>query len=79
MPSLEYGQDYADIREQVARICGTFPGEYWQDLDDKAEYPHAFVDALTESGYLAALINFRMIANALWWTDEAVKRIGMSA
>jgi biuret amidohydrolase len=30
-------------------------------------------------GYLAALINFRMIANALWWTDEAVKRIGMSA
>jgi nicotinamidase-related amidase len=26
-------------------------------------------------GYLAALINFRMIANALWWTDEAVQRI----
>lgn len=30
-------------------------------------------------GYLAALINFRMIANAVWWTDEAVKRIGNSA
>ncbi len=27
-------------------------------------------------GYLAALINFRMIANAVWWTDDAVKRIG---
>ena len=26
-------------------------------------------------GYLAALINFRMIANAVWWTDEAVQRI----
>lgn len=26
-------------------------------------------------GYLAALINFRYIANALWTTDEAVKRI----
>ncbi len=26
-------------------------------------------------GYLAALINFRFIANALWTTDEAVKRI----
>jgi len=26
-------------------------------------------------GYLAALINFRMIANAVWWTDEAVGRI----
>lgn len=30
-------------------------------------------------GYLAALINFRMIANAVWWTDEAVKRISLAA
>ena len=30
-------------------------------------------------GYLAALINFRMIANAVWWTDETVERIGNSA
>ena len=30
-------------------------------------------------GYLAALINFRYIANALWTTDEAVKRINASS
>ncbi|MEL7444233.1 MAG: cysteine hydrolase [Pseudomonadota bacterium] len=30
-------------------------------------------------GYLAALINFRMIANAVWWTDDAVKRIEAGA
>ncbi|MDD9908164.1 MAG: cysteine hydrolase [Ahrensia sp.] len=30
-------------------------------------------------GYLAALINFRMIANAVWWTDEAVQRIAKGA
>ena len=30
-------------------------------------------------GYLAALINFRMIANAVWWTDDAVKRISSGA
>jgi nicotinamidase-related amidase len=30
-------------------------------------------------GYLAALVNFRMIANALWWTDEAVERIALAA
>jgi nicotinamidase-related amidase len=30
-------------------------------------------------GYLAAIINFRYIANALWTTDEAVERIGASA
>jgi len=30
-------------------------------------------------GYLAALINFRMIANAVWWTDEAVERISSAS
>lgn len=30
-------------------------------------------------GYLAALINFRMIANGVWWTDEAVERISRAA
>ncbi|GHD42340.1 hypothetical protein GCM10017083_07270 [Thalassobaculum fulvum] len=30
-------------------------------------------------GYLAAIINFRMVANAVWWTDEAVERIARSA
>jgi len=48
--------DYPDIRDAVAKICEGFPGEYWRDLDDRSEYPHAFVDALTESGFLAALI-----------------------
>ena len=56
MPELDYGTDYADIREQVARLCTQFPGEYWQGLDDRADYPHEFVDLLTESGFLAALI-----------------------
>ena len=54
--SLELGDDYADIREQVRRICEGFPGSYWQQLDEQSEYPHAFVDALTRSGYLGALI-----------------------
>jgi len=30
-------------------------------------------------GYLASLINFRMIANGLWWTEEAVDRMMTSA
>ncbi|MBV1926991.1 MAG: cysteine hydrolase [Rhodobacteraceae bacterium] len=30
-------------------------------------------------GYLAALINFRMVANGVWWTDEAVNRIANGA
>lgn len=30
-------------------------------------------------GYLAALINFRMVANGVWWTDDAVNRIANGA
>jgi acyl-CoA dehydrogenase len=48
--------DYADIRESVRALCARFPGEYWRDLDRERAYPTAFVNALTEAGYLAALI-----------------------
>ena len=48
--------DYAEIREEVAKLCARFPGAYWRKLDETRDYPTAFVQALTESGYLAALI-----------------------
>ena len=54
--SIELGSDYSDIRESVRRICADYPGTYWRDLDERQAYPEAFVDALTEAGYLAALI-----------------------
>lgn len=44
------------IRQSVIALCNNFPGEYWRDLDQKREYPTAFVDALTEAGFLAVLI-----------------------
>ena len=47
---------WADIRDGVAKVCEPFDNAYWNDLDAKSEYPHAFVDALTEAGYLGALI-----------------------
>ncbi|NNU80157.1 acyl-CoA/acyl-ACP dehydrogenase [Halovulum dunhuangense] len=56
MTEMAIDNDYADIREQVERICAGFPGEYWRKLDAEAGYPEEFVRALTESGYLAALI-----------------------
>jgi acyl-CoA dehydrogenase len=48
--------DYREIREEVAKLCGEFPGEYWQKLDREHAYPSEFVQALTQAGYLAALI-----------------------
>jgi acyl-CoA dehydrogenase len=48
--------DYPEIRESVRRICEDFPGEYWRKLEDNRAYPTEFVRALTEAGYLGALI-----------------------
>ncbi len=54
--TMELGADYDDIRKSVRAICERFPGEYWRALEDAQEYPEEFVRALTEAGYLAALI-----------------------
>lgn len=54
--SIPLGDDYPEIRESVRRICEKFPGEYWRDLDARSAYPEAFVQALTEAGYLSVLI-----------------------
>jgi acyl-CoA dehydrogenase len=47
--------DLRDIRQAVAQLCDDFPGEYWRGLEPD-RYPEEFVAALTEHGWLAALI-----------------------
>lgn len=46
----------AAIAEGVRSVCTRFDEEYWRKLDEEREYPTEFVRALTEAGYLAALI-----------------------
>jgi acyl-CoA dehydrogenase len=47
---------HKDLRAGVRELCRSFPDTYWRELDARREYPDAFVKALTEAGYLAALI-----------------------
>jgi acyl-CoA dehydrogenase len=49
-------EDIAQIRASVRALCARFPGEYWRVLDRERAYPTEFVTALTEAGFLAALI-----------------------
>jgi len=49
-------ESYDEIRDGVAKLCEAYPGAYWRELDRERAYPTAFVNALTEAGYLAALI-----------------------
>ncbi len=34
---------HAEIREEVAKLCARFPGEYWRRLDAARAYPTEFV------------------------------------
>jgi acyl-CoA dehydrogenase len=54
--TIETGEDYPEIREGVKRVCADFPGSYWRGLEENLDYPTEFVQALTASGYLGALI-----------------------
>jgi acyl-CoA dehydrogenase len=47
------------LRHEVRALCMRFPDPYWRDLDRRREYPEAFVQALTDAGWLAALIPTR--------------------
>lgn len=49
-------EDRRAIREAVRTLCRDFPDAYWREVDKSERYPQEFVDALTASGYLAALI-----------------------
>ena len=47
---------YQPLREALRDMCQSFDSKYWQEVDEARGYPEAFVQTLTEAGWLAALI-----------------------
>ena len=47
---------HQELREAMRALCGRFAPSYWQKVDHDRGYPEEFVTALTEAGWLAALI-----------------------
>ena len=56
MSAASDSDPHRDLRQAIADLCRRFPDSYWRGLDRRAEYPEQFVRALTDAGYLAALI-----------------------
>jgi acyl-CoA dehydrogenase len=54
--SEQSAADERELREGVRNVCAAYPDAYWRELDAKRAYPDAFVAALTDAGFLAALI-----------------------
>ncbi|MDX5361639.1 MAG: acyl-CoA/acyl-ACP dehydrogenase [Alphaproteobacteria bacterium] len=53
---FEDDEEIAQIRKAVRDLCARYPGAYWRELDRKRAYPTEFVKAISDAGYLAALI-----------------------
>jgi acyl-CoA dehydrogenase len=66
------GDTLASLRRNVGELCRRFPDTYWRERERHREYPQEFVKALTESGYLAALIPEQYGGAGLGITEAAV-------
>src|SRR6187200_2891366 len=64
--------EYSDYRRAVRELCAGFDSTYWRSLDERAEYPEAFVTALTKAGWLAALIPSEYGGGGLGITEASV-------
>ena len=56
LKDLPQGEEIAQIRQSVRKLCEAYPAEYWRKLDREHAYPTEFVDALSAAGYLSVLI-----------------------
>jgi acyl-CoA dehydrogenase len=54
--NFEYTDTQEEIRAAVRRLCEEFGADYWRGCDEREAYPEEFVQAMTNAGWLAALI-----------------------
>ena len=64
--------DHDDLREAVRALCARYDGAYWRRIDEERGYPEAFADALTEAGWLAALIPQEYGGSGLGLTEASI-------
>ena len=65
-------ETHQDLRTAVRELCRSFPDAYWRELDARRAYPDAFVKALTDAGYLAALIPEEFGGSGLGMAEAAI-------
>jgi len=63
---------HTDLREGVRAVCNEFDNAYWQQIDEARGYPEAFVKALTDAGWLSALIPEEFGGSGLTLTEASI-------
>ena len=64
--------NHHEIRDAIRALCAEFPDEYFRKIDEQRVYPEAFVNALTQAGWLAALIPQEYGGSGLGLTEASV-------
>ncbi len=67
-----FAQQRVDIRQGVRDVCRAFDSAYWQKVEESSGYPEAFVQALTQAGWLAALIPEEFGGSGVTLTEASV-------
>lgn len=70
MPTNQYA--FQEIRDAIRDLCSQFPPEYFRKIDEERGYPTEFVKALTDAGWLAALIPEEYGGSGLSLTEASV-------
>ena len=63
---------HMELREAMRDLCAQYSPEYHRDHDEKATYPEEFINALTEAGWLAAMIPEEFGGSALGLTEASI-------
>src|SRR5689334_10192672 len=63
---------FEEYRRAVRELCAGFPSAYWHQVEEHAGYPEDFVKALTDAGWLAALIPEEYGGGGLGVTEASV-------
>ncbi|MGE7835305.1 acyl-CoA dehydrogenase family protein [Viridibacillus arvi] len=61
-----------ELRQSVRAVCKAFSDTYWREIDKHQAYPTEFVKALTDAGFLAALIPEEYGGSGLGITEASV-------
>jgi acyl-CoA dehydrogenase len=69
---LTTAESFRDVREAIRDLCTQFPSEYFRRIDEQRGYPEEFVAALTQAGWLAALIPQEYGGSGLGLTEASV-------
>ena len=65
-------QNFPELREGIRQVVSAFDSRYWQEVDEARAFPEKFVTALTEAGWLSALIPEEYGGSNLSLTEASV-------